>query len=172
MALSPLAAGGGTVAFQTLLSHAGMGARRAGWALLLAAGVLAAAIAPATAAEGGPAWTELQSEHQKILAPLKVDWPNIEPERKLKWVEIAKRYPTMTAQQQQRLQDRMKSWAALSHEERTEVRKRYKVLRSLPPEKQREIQRKWEEYDSLPEEEKASLRQAHPAPATKPKPAN
>jgi uncharacterized protein VirK/YbjX len=66
----------------------------------------------------------------------------------------------------------MKSWAELSAEERAEVRKRYKMLRSLPPEQRREIQRKWREYDSLSEEEKATLRQAHPAPAAKPKPAN
>jgi hypothetical protein len=42
----------------------------------------------------------------------------------------------------------------------------------MPPEQRAEIQRKWAEYDSLPEEEKKALRQAHPAPRAKPKPAN
>jgi hypothetical protein len=41
----------------------------------------------------------------------------------------------------------------------------------MPPEQRAEIQRKWQEYESLPEEEKQQLRQAHPAPAGKSKPA-
>lgn len=124
------------------------------------------------AAGPGPAWKDLTAEQQRILAPLQDDWPRIEPDRRVKWIDIARRYPTMTPQQQERLQSRMKKWASLSQEERTEVRKRYKKLQNLPPEKRAEIHRKWAEYESLPEEEKKALRDAHPAPAGRPKRAN
>jgi hypothetical protein len=172
VALPPDTARSGAIALPAALSFACNGIGRASAALLLALLSLATALPPAGAAEGGPTWAELQPEHQKILAPLKDDWPNIEADRKLKWVDIARRYPTMSPEKQQRLQERMKSWAELSAEERAEVRKRYKMLRDMPPEQRREIQRKWREYDSLSEEEKASLRQAHPAPPIKPKPPN
>jgi hypothetical protein len=132
--------------------------------------ILLLATVPAVAAGTGPAWKSLTAEQQRILAPLQDDWSHIEADRRLKWIDIAKRYPTMTPQQQERLQSRMKKWASLSHEERTEVRKRYKKLQKMPPEQRAEIQRKWQEYESLPEEEKQQLRQAHPAPAGKSKP--
>ena len=38
-----------------------------------------------------PAWAELNAEQQQILAPLKPDWETLEPERKRKWIGIAKR---------------------------------------------------------------------------------
>ena len=32
-------------------------------------------------------WSQLTPEQQRILAPLKEDWPNIEPPRRKKWVQ-------------------------------------------------------------------------------------
>ena len=117
----------------------------------------------------GPDWAQLSPSQQQVLAPLKDDWVNIEGPRRHKWVEIAKRYGSMTPAQQARLQTRMRQWASLSVEERAQVRERYKRLQEMPPEKREEIRRKWHEYDSLTEEEKDTLRQAHPTkPAGKP----
>ena len=109
-------------------------------------------------------WSQLNTEQQRILAPLKEDWPNIEPPRRKKWVEITNRYPSMTLAEQERLQARMLQWAALSPQERAQVRERYRLLQEMPPERRAEIRRKWQEYDSLTEEEKDTLRQAHPNP--------
>jgi len=108
-------------------------------------------------------WSQLSADEQRILAPLKDDWPNIEQGRREKWVGIARRYDSLSPQQRDRLQTRMRQWAALSPEERAQVRERYKQLKEMPPEKRDEIRRKWREYDSLTEEEKDTLRQAHPA---------
>jgi hypothetical protein len=117
----------------------------------------------------GLEWSQLTAEQQRILAPLADDWANIEPPRRAKWVDIAKRYPKMTPAQQQRLQSRMKQWASLSPQERTLARERYKKLQQFPPEKRDEIRRRWREYDALTEQEKHQLRQARPpSPATKP----
>ena len=119
----------------------------------------------ATAPNRGPDWPQLNAEQQKILAPLKDDWSNIEGPRRQKWLEIAKRYPSMTPEQQNRLQSRMKHWASLSHDERAQARDRYKQLKQLPPEKRAEVNRKWQEYQNLPEEQKENLRKTHPQPA-------
>src|SRR5258708_12261930 len=42
-----------------------------------------------------PAWAELTAEQQQVLAPLKADWDTLDPDRRLKWIAIAKRYPRM-----------------------------------------------------------------------------
>jgi len=128
------------------------------------------AIPAARAEDRGPDWNQLTPSQQQILAPLKDDWANIEGPRRYKWIDIAKRYPSMTAEQQARLQRRMKQWASLSPEERAQVRERYKRLREMPPDQREAIRQKWREYDSLTEEEKDTLRQAFPAakPPAKP----
>src|SRR6266436_4232595 len=49
----------------------------------------------ATPPKKPPTWGELTQEQQQILAPLAVNWDNLEPARKRKWIGIAKRYPKM-----------------------------------------------------------------------------
>lgn len=143
--------------------------RRLALALLL---LLLALPAGAYAAKGtadarGPEWAQLTLEQQHILAPLAQDWSALEGKRRIKWVEIAKRYPKMTLQEQQRLQSRMKQWASMTPEEHAQVRERYKKLKAMPPEKREAIQRKWREYEGLTEEEKKTLRAAHPGQAAR-----
>lgn len=120
------------------------------------------------AAEDGPKWSDIPPAQQQVLAPLKDDWVNIEGPRRTKWLEIAKRYSSMTPEQQSRIQTRMKQWASMSAEERAQVRERYKKLKEMPPEKRDEVIRKWKEYESLTDDEKDSLRNAHPAKPAKP----
>jgi hypothetical protein len=110
-----------------------------------------------------PAWAELTGEQQRILAPLRDLWSEIPAARRVKWIDITKRYPNMTAKEQQRLQSRMKFWASLTPQEREQVRERYRKLKEMPPEKREEIRRMWREYESLSDDEKKKLRQAHPA---------
>src|ERR671936_305593 len=73
-------------------------------ALTMAAGVGAQPNAPqsakkdkpkATAVKKGvrPVWAELTAEQQAVLAPLKNDWDTLEPERRQKWIQIAKSHP-------------------------------------------------------------------------------
>lgn len=132
--------------------------------LRLASVLVALAASVVCADAWAQTWQQLTPDEQRILAPLKDDWPNIEPARRKKWLEITKRYNRMSQEQQDRLQTRMRQWAALSPAEREQVRERYKKLQDMPPERREEIIRKWQEYDSLTEQEKDTLRQAHPNP--------
>jgi hypothetical protein len=132
--------------------------------LRLASALLAIAASVACSNALAQTWEQLTPDEQRVLEPLKDDWPNIEPARRKKWLEITKRYNRMSPEQQDRLQTRMRQWAALSPAERKQVRERYKKLQDMPPERREEIIRKWREYDSLTDQEKDTLRQAHPNP--------
>jgi hypothetical protein len=104
-----------------------------------------------------PAWAELTAEQQQILAPLKADWESLEPERRRKWVGVAKRYPKMTTLGQERVQRRMQLWAKLTPEQRRQARETYKQIAKVPPEKRGKLREQWAEYQQLPPQERESL---------------
>ena len=104
-----------------------------------------------------PAWAELTAEQQQILAPLKADWESLEPERRRKWIGVAKRYPKMTLQGQERVQRRMQEWAKLSPEQRRQARETYKQIVKVPPEKRGNLREQWAEYQQLPQHERDGL---------------
>jgi len=104
-----------------------------------------------------PAWAELTAEQQQILAPLKADWETLDPDRRRKWIGIAKRYPNMKAQQQERVQRRMQAWAKLTPEQRGQARETYKQITKVPPEKRGKLREQWVEYQQLPPQERESL---------------
>jgi Protein of unknown function (DUF3106) len=109
-----------------------------------------------------PAWAELTAEQQHVLAPLKADWDALEPERRRKWLGIAKRYPTMKPEAQARVQRRMQAWAKLTPEQRRQARENYK--RMAKSGQQRKLREHWAEYQSLPPQEREEL-----APAPQPR---
>lgn len=92
------------------------------------------------------AWAELTVEQQEILAPLKPDWESLEPERRRKWLGVAKRYPKMTPRGQERVQRRMQAWAKLTPEERRQARENYKRMAKASAEKRRRLREQWAEY--------------------------
>ena len=104
----------------------------------------------------GPQWAELSADQQMILAPLKPDWENLEPERKQKWIGIAKRYPKMKPQEQERVQKRMHDWAALTPEQRRQARENYRQMAKVPADK-RKLREQWAEYQQLSPHERESL---------------
>ena len=104
-----------------------------------------------------PAWAELTAEQQKVLAPLKADWESLEPERRRKWIGVAKRYPKMTAQGQERVQRRMQVWATLTPEQRRQARETYKQIVKAPPAKRAKLREQWAEYQQLPPRERESF---------------
>jgi hypothetical protein len=114
----------------------------------------------------GPAWAELNAEHQQILAPLKDDWENIVPDRRRNWINLAKRYPKMKPEEQQRMQRRMQSWAQLTPEQRKQARENYRRLSKVPPEKRGDLKQQWSEYQALPPQERQNAAaKKKPAPA-------
>ena len=147
-------------------------------ALLLSMGLiapLAAQLAPATpkpqapAPSGGPAWNELKPAQQAALAPLKDHWAGIDANRKTKWLEVARRFGTMTPAERQRTQTRMAEWAALTPVERGRARQNFQELRSLRADDRHAM---WEAYNALPPEKKRELAQRAKPAATAPRPAD
>ncbi len=105
-----------------------------------------------------PAWAELTAEQQQVLAPLKADWDSLEPDRRQKWIAIAKRYPRMKALEQERVQRRMQAWANLSPEQRRQARENYKHLAKSPrPAPNKDLRQAWAEYQALSPYERQSL---------------
>ncbi len=101
-----------------------------------------------------PAWAELTAGQQKTLAPLKADWDSLEPERRRKWLGIAKRYPTMKAEEQERVQLRMQHWARLTPEQRRLARETYKQITKATPGQRGRLSEQWVEYQQLPPRER------------------
>jgi hypothetical protein len=122
-----------------------------------------AAVKPAAKAKAPrpgvrPAWAELTAEQQQVLSPLKADWDSLEPDRRQKWIAIAKRYPRMKPLEQERVQRRMQTWAALSSEQRRQARENYKHLAKAPrPAPNKDLRQAWAEYQALSPYERQSL---------------
>jgi hypothetical protein len=135
-------------------------------ALAVAASVAAQPSAPtgpkkakpaAVKRQAGPAWAELNAEQQQVLAPLKNDWDSLERERRLKWIQIAKRYPRMKPLEQDRVQRRMQVWANLSPEQRRQARENYKRLAKAPQRDHKTLQQAWADYQALGQRERQSF---------------
>ena len=77
---------------------------------ILAVLALAAGAAQGQITLKSPAWNELSEADRKVLAPLAPDWNTLDASRKQKWLGLAKRYPSLTADQQQRIQTQMQEW--------------------------------------------------------------
>lgn len=120
-------------------------------------------VAPAQAAEAPPSWQHLSATQQHILAPLKADWREFDHDRKKKWLDIAARYPAMSAEQQKTLQQRMNEWSHLSPEKRRLARENFLSTGKTPQQSRREA---WEAYQKLPPAERERLKEEarHPKP--------
>jgi len=122
---------------------------------------LGTSLALAQTNKQNPTWGQLTVEQQRILAPIKSEWDDLEPIRKRKWVGIAQRYPKMQAEEQQRVQRRMQEWAGLTPEQRRAVREKYREFELLPQEERQAMREKWEQYkQELAERERAEKERA------------
>jgi len=122
--------------------------------------------AAAAKAQKRPAWAELTTDQQMILAPLKADWERLTPERRRKWIGIAKRYPGMKPEEQARVQRRMQAWAKLTPEQRRIARENYKRIAKQRAEKRQQLAERWAEYQALPPHERYNF---VPPPGNPPK---
>ena len=115
-----------------------------------------------------PRWQSLSVTQQKILAPLKAEWDDMDPFRRKKWIGIAQRYDEMTPVEQESIQRNMKAWAKLAPEERKAAREQYKKLKKSTPEQRQVVKQQWEAYSALSEDERDRLRARAPRhPQTK-----
>ncbi len=99
-------------------------------------------------------WNNLTPAQQFALAPLAVEWKNMGPIRKEKWLKIANKFSSMKSDEQLRAQEKMREWIKLTPEQRQTVRENYARAKKLAPTQKTE---KWEQYQQLPEEKKKNL---------------
>lgn len=112
-----------------------------------------------------PTWTSLSRAQQSVLAPLQRDWATIDAARKQKWLEMARRFPTLPEAERLRIQERMSEWARMSPTERGRARLQFQESRLLSAE---DRQASWEAYRALPDDERRALAQRARKPAAKP----
>ena len=114
------------------------------------------------ASEQGVRWRDLKTFQQAALKPLEQDWPGIDAPHKQKWLQLATRFPKMSAPEQARVQARMADWAKLSPQERGQARLNFQEATQLPSQ---DRQAQWDAYQALPPEQKRQLA-ARAAPAS------
>jgi len=108
------------------------------------------------------AWESLTPEQRQALAPLQRDWSSLDASRQSKWLEVAARFPRMSADDQRRLQERMTQWTRLTPAERERARLQFQDTRQLPADEKRA---RWEAYQALTEEQRKALAQRAEKPA-------
>ncbi|CAG1017787.1 hypothetical protein BURC_02480 [Burkholderiaceae bacterium] len=126
-------------------------------ALAVAAAALprgAQAQSVAVAGESGPAWTELSAAQRASLRPLERDWASIDGDNKQKWIDVARRMPSMGAAERARVQARMSEWTHLSAQQRGQARLGYQEAKQVSP---KDRQAQWEAYQALSPEQKRQL---------------
>ncbi len=112
-----------------------------------------------------PTWLSLSRSQQTVLAPLQRDWSSIDAPRKQKWLEVARRFPTLPEAERARIQERMAEWARMTPAERGRARLQFQESRLLSAE---DRQASWEAYRALPDDERKALVQRAKKPPAKP----
>lgn len=121
---------------------------------LAAQGAATATTAPVAAAEQGPRWSSLTSAQRMALGPLQQDWHTIDASRKQKWLQVAGRMPSMSAEERQRITERMAEWARMSPQERGRARLQFLEAKQIPAE---DRAARWEAYQALAPEKREAL---------------
>lgn len=115
----------------------------------------AACVAVSAAAWAAPHdWNTLSPAQREVLRPLQSQWALIDGPRRQKWLEVAARFPRMTADEQSLVRSRMSGWAGLPAKDRNEARARFQDSARLP---QDERKARWEAYQSLTPEQRQAL---------------
>lgn len=113
----------------------------------------------------GASWGSLSPAQKSALRPLEREWGSIDPTRKVKWLDIANKFPTMPAAEQARIQARMEDWAKLTPPERGQARMNYKEAQRVPAQERKD---RWEAYKALPPDQQKQLAARAVPPARKP----
>jgi Protein of unknown function (DUF3106) len=109
----------------------------------------------ATAAEvAKPAWKDLSAMQRDALSPLAKDWETFDRPRKLKWLEVAAKYPQLSPDGQKRLHERMVDFSKLTPEQKRTARSNFQRAYELPMEQRQSLV---QQYQELPPEKKQAL---------------
>jgi Protein of unknown function (DUF3106) len=110
----------------------------------------------AHAADNGSGWVTLTPTQQQALAPLQREWGGIDANQKRKWLELASRFPTMSADERERVRQRMVAWTRMTPSERAGARLQFQETKNVPVE---ERTARWQAYQALSEDERRTLAQ-------------
>ena len=103
-----------------------------------------------------PLWQDLSNAQQLALQPLKNEWDVMEGTRKRKWLEMSRRFASMSRAEQDRVHERMRQWVRLTPEQRNLARENFTRTRKLAP---GEKTATWESYKQLTPDQKRRLAQ-------------
>jgi len=112
------------------------------------------AIAPAAKEVAKPTWKELTPAQREALAPLVNEWDGLDRSRKLKWLDVANKYPQLSPEGQKRLHERMVEFVKLTPEQRNTARTNFQRAYELPMEQRQSLV---QQYQELPPEKKQAL---------------
>jgi hypothetical protein len=101
-----------------------------------------------------PTWKELTAAQRDALAPLAKEWDTLDRSRKLKWLEVANKYPQLSPEGQKRVQERMVEFIKLTPEQRRTARSNFQRAYELPIEQRQSLV---QQYQELPPEKKQAL---------------
>jgi len=124
----------------------------------------AKAVTPPKPATPKSSWKDLTATQQQALKPLAEHWAGLGLERRRKWLEISKNYPSWPPAEQAKLHSRMREWVLLSQKQRDQARLNFAETKNLSP---KEKAAEWEAYQSLSPEAKKKLALAA-KPASRP----
>src|SRR5271169_3258188 len=112
--------------------------------LFAIAAMLICLVTPALALPG----TELTPAQQEALAPLAKDWGGLPENIQRHFLEMARRYPSLTPAQKQRMHDRLEYWSKLTPEQHEQARQKYKAFKKLPPATREQVKQMVKEQEA------------------------
>jgi hypothetical protein len=101
-----------------------------------------------------PTWKQLSAAQREALAPLASDWDTFDRARKLKWLDVASKYPQLAPDSQKRLHERMVEFSKLTPEQKSTARTNFQRAYELPMEQRQALV---QQYQELPQEKKQAL---------------
>jgi hypothetical protein len=107
-----------------------------------------------SSAGGGPNWKQLSPQQREALAPLAGQWATMPADSKRKWIEIADKYPQLSAEGKARMHARMAEFARLTPEQRRTARENFQRAYELPLESRESA---LQQYKALPPDKKKEL---------------
>ena len=99
-------------------------------------------------------WKNLNDNQKQALGSLSREWDSMDEVHQKKWLGIANKYSTMSAEEKIRVQERVNAWVNLTPKQRMDVRENFTKTSKITAEKKSE---QWQQYQQLNEEEKKQL---------------
>ncbi|TAN03858.1 MAG: DUF3106 domain-containing protein [Rhodanobacteraceae bacterium] len=105
------------------------------------------------------AWSSLDPDQQRMLAPLQSQWSQMPPERQQRLAAHATRWASLPPERQQRIHERLTRWAAMTPEQRRQLRQNVRAFHNLTPAERARVDAAFHRFQSLSPAERRALRE-------------